>query len=110
MTSPFVIGSNFYHGRCNRRMRGFALSQAGAATADVYQSSCGPHPRAPSPEVLSPACSPDPLVNKDSSFVMSTREGKILFAICAAAAAAIFTAAATALSGATSELLVALQN
>ena len=97
MTSPFVIGSNFYHGRCNRRLRRFALSQAGAANADVYQSSCEPHPRAPSPEVLSPACSPDRLVNKDIRHVDERRRGKILFAIS--------TAAATALSGATSELL-----
>ena len=49
------------------------------------------------------------LANKDSAFVVLTRERKILFVICAATA--IFIAAATALSGATRRVArVTLQN
>ena len=106
MTSPFVIGSNFYHGRCNSRLRRFALSQAGAANAGLSE-----FVRATSESSVSRS-----FVSRlfAGSFgeqrqlirhVDERRRGKILFAICAAAAAAIFTAAATALSGATSELL-----
>ena len=100
MTSPFVIGSNFYHGRCNRRLRRFALSEAGAANADVYRSFVRATPsRSVSRSFVSRLFAGS--FGEQRQLIRHVDErmrGKTLFAICAAAAAAIFTVAATALS------------